>query len=120
MNQMNSIQTNYPLTLVNDKAPPQIDTVSVQPAGGGDLSLTIVTNEYTRCSLAYGAASGNYTQTRQDNLFRYTHQFILTGLAPGQTYYYQVTSTDRSGNVSISPEASVSALTPLYLQVIIR
>jgi hypothetical protein len=119
-NQKNVIQIGYPLKLVNDQAAPQIEGVTVQPAGGGDLTLTIVANEYTRCSLAYGAASGNYTQTLQDDLYRYTHQFSLTGLAPGQTYYYQVSITDRSGNIFTSPEASVSAQIPLFIPLIIH
>jgi len=77
------------------------------------------TNEFTTYQLRYGTSSGNYTHTATGALFDETHVANLVGLDE-DTYYFQITSTDLSGNQSTSPEYTFSAQSFIYLPMVIR
>jgi hypothetical protein len=48
------------------------------------------------------------------------HAITLTGLKPGQTYYYKVSSRDLSGNVSQTPEHTFYGAIHVYLPVVLN
>jgi len=108
----------YPVGLVGDTTPPQINTVAVEPLGSGSVKISWFTDEFATSTLKYGTQSGAYTQTITDPLYYKLHELSLTGLTPGTTYYYRVRSTDRSGNMAESQERSFTATISVYLPLI--
>ena len=94
-------------------------SVSSSPLGN-DLTLTFVTNEYTTALLEYGLTTGSYPNTQNSDLYRYTHIFTLPGIDSGQVYYYRLTLTDRSGNVTHTAEATLEPMLSIYLPALIH
>lgn len=99
----------YPAGLIGDLDPPLIVDLSIVESGD-DLIITIQTNEYTRAQLNYGLEPGVYTVSLEDWEFKFEHTFVVSGSQDGanselqldSTYFYQLTLTDRSGNITQS------------------
>jgi len=96
----------YPLELLDDAASPHITDIAVHPAGSGSVDVTWITNEFATSVVHYGAQSGAYSKTESDSRYVKQHQITLEGITPGKTYYYQLQSTDQSGNIATSAEHS--------------
>jgi hypothetical protein len=83
---------------------PVISNVVPAPASGNTATISWKTSVPTYSYVQYGSSSGNYG--------RYSAQTSLTttptctlGYVPSGTVYYQLVSTDASGNQVVSPEA---------------
>jgi len=111
----------YPAALINDNAPPQCSGLIASARGVGTVIIAWATDEFATSIVLYGTQPGVYTQTVSDPLYTKQHKITLTGLPPGTTlYYYQVRSTDRSGNTATSAEYSFNAQPFFYLPLIMR
>jgi len=118
----NRIHTlTYPVGLVGDTMPPQITDITYSSDAADSVTIVWYTDEFADSTVHYGTQPGVYSETVSDPLYYKRHEVTLTGLTPGSTYYYQVSSTDRSGNTATSSEHS---LTPvqyyIYLPLILR
>ena len=109
------IELAYPVELMNDNQPPEITQVDAV----GNM-ITWVTDEFATSTVLYGTQSGVYSQTVSDPLYAKQHKITLTGLTPGTTYYYKVSSTDRSGNTATSSEHSFTAQLYVYLPLVMQ
>jgi len=115
-----AISFSYPIGLVGDDAPPQISGIMVSPSGASSVIIVWFTDEYADTTLRYGTQPGVYIETVSDPLYYKRHEVALTDLTLGTTYYYQISSTDRSGNTADSPEYSFTAGIYLRLPLILR
>ena len=94
----------YPIELFDDTTPPIITNVTATNITNNSAAITWNTDEVADSLVNYGKASGSYTESEERPLFVVNHTIELTGLSSGTTYYYVVTSTDRSGNRNESSE----------------
>ncbi len=108
----------YPVAMIGDTEPPLIATPPGVLFGPRSATITWFTNEFATTIFKYGVQTGVYTQTITDTLFYKLHEFTLTSLTPGHRYYYQVTHTDRSGNVFQSAEYNFVAMVSVYLPLV--
>lgn len=106
------LRLSYPLALINDHALPVISALVASASSTGIATITWTTDEFATGSVSYGTQPGVYTATVSDPLYAKGHMLTLPGLTLGVTYYYQVTSTDLSGNSAVSSEYSFTAQTP--------
>ena len=109
----------YPLALIGDTTPPQISDIAVSPAGSGSVAVSWTTDEFATSAVSYGTQPGAYSESVTDPLFTKQHGLSLSGIAPETTYYYQVRSTDRSGNTATGAERNFT-LTFVYLPLVVR
>jgi len=93
---------SYPRALLNDTAAPAISNI----VGNSSGVITWNTNEFTSYIIRYGTQSGNYTETIEQPLYDKQHALTLPNLISAATYYFQITSTDISGNQSVSIEGN--------------
>jgi phosphodiesterase/alkaline phosphatase D-like protein len=79
-----------------------------------EVSATVhwETNEIADGKVVFGTASGSYTQQVFIPDYILVHDLDLTGLLPSTLYYYQVLSSDPSGNQVIGAERSFRTLAP--------
>lgn len=112
----------YPLTLMNDTAPPQIDTVADNTISGNTVVITWNTDEFADSTVVYGTQSGSYPLSVSNTLLVKRHAITLTQLSAETTYFYQTQSTDRSGNTAHSSEYSLEVQTQkfIYLPLILK
>lgn len=110
----------YPVALFGDNTPPQISGITAKRMGSENAAILWTTDEFGTSVVLYGTQQGVYPHTVDDPLYTKQHEVTLTGLTAGTRYYYQVRSTDRSGNTSASAEHSLSAQTPVYLPLLKR
>lgn len=118
-NESNTISLYYPRDLIGDTRAPVVVSVDSSPQSG-NIVLTIVTNEFTTAEIDYGSVHGVYPNNLVDDLFGTTHTFTLPGLASGERYYYRLTLTDRSGNVTHTAEAILEPIQSIYLPALIH
>lgn len=107
----------YPTALFNDTTAPQISDVAASVDSG---IITWTTDEFATSIVLYGIQTGVYTGTVNDPLYVKQHQVSLLGITSGTTYYYQVSSTDRSGNTATSSEYNFTAQVSVYLPLVLR
>lgn len=88
-----------------DLDPPVISNVQAVPAPDG-LSATISwdTDELANSLVQYGTNAGNLNGSVSGAAFVLGHSLVISGLIPGTTYYYRVTSTDPGNNTDIEPQ----------------
>ncbi len=100
----------YPQTLIGDTTPPrETEPPSTTPGGAGSVKIRWQTNEFSRGTIEYGTAPGQYNRTVTEPLYVKNHELTLGGLTTGQTYYYRLANTDPAGNIAHGPERSFSA-----------
>lgn len=109
----------YPTELIGDTTPPLASGITAVP-GNGTTLITWITDEFANSEVRYGTQSGVYSSTIVDPLYVKEHSVTLAGLVAGITYYYQIRSTDQSGNMFQSQEYSFTAQSSVYLPVIVR
>jgi hypothetical protein len=108
----------YPIAMIGDTTPPQITAPPTASSSGSSATLSWMTDEFASTVLEYGAETGVYTQTISDNLYYKLHEFTLTGLTPGQRYYYRMQHTDRSGNTFQSQEYNFVVMQSVYVPLV--
>lgn len=114
------VALGYPLALIGDTTPPAIVATPGDSWNGTTAVITWTTDEFTTYVLRYGTSSGVYTQQVSSDVFRKDQWATLTGLSPTETYYYQITSTDLSGNQAISPEYVLEGTFYVHLPFVTR
>ena len=100
-----SITTNAPA----DTTAPTISGVTSSSITQTGAMISWTTNEAANSQIAYGTTSGSYTSlwpASADPTMLTAHNFQLSGLTAGTTYYYVVKSADAAGNLATSTQSS--------------
>ncbi len=118
-NKSNTLTLGYPVEMIGDTTAPSIVDISSSPSGSS-LVVSVTTAEYTTAEIQYGLTSGSYPYNQVDDLYQYTHEFSLPGLDSGEVYYYRLVLTDRSDNVTYTPEATLEPLLSIYLPALVH
>ncbi len=88
-----------------DDAPPKIRKLEVRAEADWAV-IRWETDELTESKVLFGTDSGVYTFQKYDWNLAEKHSMRLTGLTPGERYYFQILATDPSGNQAQTPEYS--------------
>lgn len=83
---------------VADVTPPVLSEVTVSSITSTSVNLSWTTNENADSAVDYGLTS-DYGSNASDANQTTSHSVTLSGLTANTTYYYQVKSTDASGNI---------------------
>jgi hypothetical protein len=84
---------------------PVISNLLVTPANNNTATISWTTSVPTYSYVQYGPSSGNYNRYSAQTTLTTTPNCVL-GFVPSGTVYYQLISTDASGNQIVSPEAT--------------
>lgn len=84
-----------------DTTPPVISSVQAGNIGSNSATITWITDESSSSLVDYGLTTG-YGSSQSTSGATTSHSVLLTGLSANTTYFYQVSSTDGSGNNSSS------------------
>ena len=102
---------NFVATYIPDTTPPVITNVVATPnADGTSATITWTTNEGSDSRVDYGTSSSTLNLNGTDDSPVTSHTVLLTGLTPGATYYFRVTSADFVGNAAKEPAVNNSPL----------
>jgi hypothetical protein len=105
---------DYVATYATDSAAPEIAAVEAIADADGHAEISWTTDEPASSRVDYGRTASLGSQVTE--AARVTdHSLELTGLIPGATYRYRVSSTDAAGNAASSPaaaQAPASFVTP--------
>ncbi|MBX2893182.1 MAG: choice-of-anchor D domain-containing protein [Saprospiraceae bacterium] len=94
-----------------DVTPPLITSVmAVSAPDGLSATVTWATNEPANSLVEYGTSPGTLNDSESDGAFVTSHSIVLTGLTPGTTYHYRVSSEDVSTNSATEPEPPAAPL----------
>lgn len=100
-----------------DITPPIITNVAATPdVNGASATITWDTDEAANSLVQYGVTPGALNTSVSAGALVVSHSLLLTGLIPGTTYYYRVTSADGSSNSATEPAppaAPLSFVAPL-------
>ncbi len=91
-----------------DNTSPIISNVSIS-ATTTNATATWTTNEPATSVVEYGQTT-SYGQSVTNTTLSINHLGLLSPLTSGTTYHYRVKSTDGSGNLAVSPDASFVAM----------
>jgi hypothetical protein len=95
----------------SDNTPPVITTIVATSAiDGTTATVTWTTNEPANSRVDFGTSASTLTQNSADAALTSSHSLQLTGLVPGTTYYYRVSSTDGFTNSSTEPTLAAAPL----------
>ena len=111
---------SYPKALFNDTTAPVIADVRTTAAAVGATKVVWKTNEFADSRVDFGTQPGVYTRSVVDPLHYKAHGLLLTGLVQDTTYYFVITSTDRSGNSARSSEYNFEVSLAFYLPLILN
>ena len=64
----------------------------------------------------YGTSPASLTTVLTDSALVTAHSRTITGLTPGVTYYYKVSSTDTFTNAATAPPAPASFAVPAFVR----
>jgi hypothetical protein len=93
-----------------DGIPPVFSNVLANTCNGSSVEITWDTDENATSTVHWGETTA-YGNTVSDSTLVTNHFIEFDGLAMGQTYYYEVCSTDQAGNAACSGPYSFT--TPL-------
>jgi hypothetical protein len=85
--------------------PPSVSNVIVAPATGNTATISWTTSVPTDSYVQYGPSAGSYNYYSPLTSLTTTPQCTLP-FVPSGTVHYQVVSTDASGNLYTSPDAT--------------
>ena len=92
----------YTATYANDTSAPEISGVSATADAEGHADREWTTDEPSTSIVEYGRTAALGSE-REDTAEVTEHRVELTGLSPGTTYRYRVSSADSAGNAASSP-----------------
>ena len=93
-----------------DVTPPVISSVA-SSTSATTATLTWTTNEATTSTIAYGATT-SYGSTQNNNTPATSHSMTLTGLTASSLYHFRITSSDGSGNTTVSSDYTLRTTEP--------
>ena len=94
------------ITLSADSTPPVQSGIVLTPSTTS-ATITLTTDETATSSISYGPTSSYGTTTTISGSTATSHSGSITGLSVcGNTYHYQITTTDAFGNTSTSTDAT--------------
>ncbi|NJL33353.1 MAG: hypothetical protein HC893_05200 [Chloroflexaceae bacterium] len=96
----------YPAELINDTTPPEAGEVHVTITLSQTAVITWTSSEFATTVVRYGTEPGSYPEEMEVTDYEQTHEFEFTDLTGGETVYYTISHTDRSGNTVTLPEGS--------------
>jgi len=111
---------SYPKALFNDTTAPVIADIRTAAAGVGSAKVVWKTNEFADSRVDFGTQPGVYTRSVAESLYHKAHGLPLTGLVQDTTYYFVITSTDRSGNTARSSEYNFEVSLAVYLPLLLN
>lgn len=89
-----------------DVTPPIILSVSVSAITDSSAILQWETDEPTTSRVEYGTTAVYGSLGAADEKLATSHNLVVKGLTPDTTYHFQVKSVDKSGNTSVSKDAT--------------
>ena len=92
-------------TFVSGSEPPVISGVEVS-AGVESAVVSWVTDRPASSSVEFGETTSFELGTVSDSTLRTEHSVTLSGLSPGTTYHFRVSSTGEGGDSASSPEST--------------
>jgi hypothetical protein len=96
---------------------PVITNVAATPSADGlSATITWTTNENSDSRVDYGTSAASLSQNVSDAAMLTSHSVQLTGLTPGTTYYFRVTSADAQSNSAMSPNPPAAPLSFMAIQ----
>ena len=106
---------NYIATYTSDNIPPQILNIVATQSDPGSAVISWTTNEPADSKVIYGTSPNDLSQNTASANLVTNHSLTITGLLPGTTYYYKVTSADAKANSTTEPAISgpLSFATPV-------
>jgi hypothetical protein len=93
-----------------DRTAPVISAVTATP-GTTSATITWTTNERSTTRIDYGPAAALMNSRASSSDLVSSHSITVSGLVPGTTYYFRVTSADASGNTTVHPAAGSAPAT---------
>ena len=109
----------YPRDLIADTKPPEIVWEEIITQGAEQVRVRYRVDEFVITSLAYGYSPGEYSGQVSDLKYNREFTFLIDGTSIGKTFYYQITTTDLSGNSSVSVEKSFTPWLGIYLPILL-
>jgi hypothetical protein len=85
-----------------DTTAPSISNVQATGVTDSGATITWNTDEPSDSVVRYGTSADSLSTTVSDTALVTSHSIALTGLSASTTYYYEVQSTDGSGNAAVS------------------
>ena len=92
-----------------DTVPPVIVSINASTTSATGAKIMWTTDEKATATLFLSTSTPLSTSSAQSHSrmsFKTSHSFVLSALSASTTYYYSVSSTDRSGNTATSSEHS--------------
>jgi hypothetical protein len=96
------------VTPAEDTKKPTATSPLVTALPDGSALVEWSTNEATTGSVSTGRSAGKLSVAAADSEASRTHSLVVTGLAPGASYWIQTASADVSGNVGTSKAVQVT------------
>ena len=106
---------NYTAGYPVDNNPPVITAIIATPHTNGTATISWTTDENANSSVSFGLSAGNLNLSATDGAMVTSHSLLLTGLIPGNIYYFRVQSADGANNSTtepLSPAAPLSFTMP--------
>lgn len=97
---------SFSITGGTDQTAPTISNLVISEISGSLAKFSWTTNENANSLVQYGIELGSYPFSESDSSSTTTHSITIGSLGADTTYYYQVCSTDPTGNQSCSSENS--------------
>ncbi|MGZ4683131.1 MAG: DUF4082 domain-containing protein, partial [Acidimicrobiales bacterium] len=109
----------YAATYAPDLTAPVISSVTATPRSTS-ATLTWTTDEPASSQVSYGTSPGSMVSSAGTPGTSTAHTVTLTGLDSSSTYFYRVSSADRSGNSTTAPAvpAAPSQFTTLLPEIV--
>ncbi|MFH1620507.1 MAG: fibronectin type III domain-containing protein [Patescibacteria group bacterium] len=95
-----------------DTAPPVISNVQAVNITSSTVTIIWTTNENSSSLVEYGFTTSYASGTVSDSNDVLSHVLNLSGLSPGTTYHFDVSSQDPSGNIAVSGDYTFTTLPP--------
>ncbi len=92
--------------VASDNTGPVISSVTVQNISASNATLTWTTDEPATSQIEFGPSASYGASTTKNETLQMSHNQIITGLTENTSYHFRVKSTDGSGNLSTTSDAS--------------